>query len=355
MKKELPPKTEQVLSCLLSPEQEKCYLEYLKSDLVQASLIGRSMPFKAIIRLRQICNHPVFFRMFHTETTVTNPVHRSVNLRHTDGMFYQEEESKDAQEGVSPTALDAFAEEADDAEAEIDFDSVDWRESSKMIVMNEVLHIWKKEGHKVLIYTQTVSMLTIIRKYVEEQNFSYCMMDGSTPVVKRQALVDLFNSDPSIFLFLLTTRVGGLGINLVGADRVILFDPDWNPSIDIQARERCWRIGQQRPVTIYRLITSGTIEEKIYHRQIFKTVLSNRVLGEGNDLCSFTSTNLNDLFTYSKPFLHSHIQPNASTAPKRARFSQKAKSSQKHKFPRWSIKNRSTKTAKTSWRRAATK
>ena len=91
-------------------------------------------------------------------------------------------------------------------------------------------------------------------------------MDGSTPVSKRQALVDLFNNNSDIYLFIMTTRVGGLGINLIGADRVILFDPDWNPSIDIQARERCWRIGQKRPVTIYRLITSGTIEEKIYHK-----------------------------------------------------------------------------------------
>ena len=169
-----------------------------------------------------------------------------------------------------------------------------------MLVMNEVLQLWKKENHKVLVYTQTVSMLNIIQKYVEEQGFTYCRMDGSTPVVKRQNLVDMFNSRDDIFLFLLTTRVGGLGLNLVGADRVILFDPDWNPSVDIQARERCWRIGQKKPVTIYRLITSGTIEEKIYHRQIFKTVLSNRVFGEGNDLCSFTSTNMNDLFTYCK-------------------------------------------------------
>ena len=161
-----------------------------------------------------------------------------------------------------------------------------------MLVMNEVLQLWKKENHKVLVYTQTVSMLNIIQKYVEEQGFTYCRMDGSTPVVKRQNLVDMFNSRDDIFLFLLTTRVG--------ADRVILFDPDWNPSVDIQARERCWRIGQKKPVTIYRLITSGTIEEKIYHRQIFKTVLSNRVFGEGNDLCSFTSTNMNDLFTYCK-------------------------------------------------------
>ena len=72
--------------------------------------------------------------------------------------------------------------------------------------------------------------------------------------------------DRSIFLFILTTRVGGLGVNLVGADRIIIYDPDWNPSTDTQARERAWRIGQKKDVTIYRLITSGTIEEKIYHR-----------------------------------------------------------------------------------------
>ena len=72
--------------------------------------------------------------------------------------------------------------------------------------------------------------------------------------------------DSSIFLFLLTTRVGGLGVNLTGADRVLIFDPDWNPSTDTQARERAWRIGQTKPVTIYRLVTAGTIEEKIYHR-----------------------------------------------------------------------------------------
>ena len=78
--------------------------------------------------------------------------------------------------------------------------------------------------------------------------------------------VCLFCKDESVFVFLLTTRVGGLGINLTGADRVIIFDPDWNPSTDTQARERAWRIGQSRPVTIYRLLTTGTIEEKIYHR-----------------------------------------------------------------------------------------
>ncbi len=75
--------------------------------------------------------------------------------------------------------------------------------------------------------------------------------------------------DSSIFVFLLTTRVGGLGVNLTGANRVVIFDPDWNPSTDTQARERAWRIGQTRQVTIYRLLTTGSIEEKIYHRYVY--------------------------------------------------------------------------------------
>ncbi len=106
-------------------------------------------------------------------------------------------------------------------------------------------------------------------------------MDGSTSDLMRSRLMDDFNSNPDVFLFLLTTKVGGLGVNLTGANRVLLFDPDWNPSNDSQARERAWRIGQSREVVIYRLITSGTIEEKIYHRQIYKSFLTNKVRGGG--------------------------------------------------------------------------
>ena len=87
-------------------------------------------------------------------------------------------------------------------------------------------------------------------------------MDGDTTISRRSNLVDNFNENENIFLFLLTTRVGGLGLNLIGANRVVLFDPDWNPAVDVQARERVWRIGQTQNVTIYRLISTGTIEEK---------------------------------------------------------------------------------------------
>ncbi|MFH4974616.1 hypothetical protein AB6A40_001325 [Gnathostoma spinigerum] len=122
-------------------------------------------------------------------------------------------------------------------------------------------------------------------------------MDGTTSVAMRQPLIQQFNSDSSIYIFLLTTRVGGLGVNLTGANRVVIFDPDWNPSTDTQARERAWRIGQEKAVTIYRLLTSGTVEEKIYQRQIFKQFLANRILVDPKQKRFFKTSDLYELFS----------------------------------------------------------
>jgi DNA excision repair protein ERCC-6 len=140
-------------------------------------------------------------------------------------------------------------------------------------------------------------MLTILESFVARHNYTYMRMDGTTPIGQRTAMVNRYNSDTGVYIFLLTTRVGGLGVNLVGADRVLIYDPDWNPCTDAQARERAWRIGQNRPVTVYRLLTSGTIEEKIYHRQIFKHFLSNRVLSEPRQRRFFKTNDLHELFT----------------------------------------------------------
>lgn len=91
-------------------------------------------------------------------------------------------------------------------------------------------------------------------------------MDGDVPVVRRQVIIEEFNKDQDIFIFCLTTKVGGLGINLTSANKVIIFDPDWNPMVDTQATDRALRIGQKRDVIIYRLLVDDTVEEKIYHR-----------------------------------------------------------------------------------------
>jgi DNA excision repair protein ERCC-6 len=103
-------------------------------------------------------------------------------------------------------------------------------------------------------------------------------MDGDVNLKQRVELIDAFNNSHHHYLFLLTTRVGGLGINLTAANKVIIFDPDWNPMIDVQATDRALRIGQKREVMIYRFVVEDSIEEKIYHRQIFKKFMADKVL-----------------------------------------------------------------------------
>lgn len=140
-------------------------------------------------------------------------------------------------------------------------------------------------------------MLNIIQRFTDSQGWKFGRLDGNTNVAARQHLVDSFNSDESYYGMLMTTRTGGVGLNLTGADRIILYDPDWNPQTDAQARERAWRFGQEREVTIYRLISAGTVEEKIYQRQIFKTALSNRILQDPRQRRLFSQKDLKDLFT----------------------------------------------------------
>ncbi|NXA48718.1 ERCC6 protein, partial [Nothocercus julius] len=155
--------------------------------------------------------------------------------------------------------------------------------------------------HMCLFFPQNSLNFVILEVFVRDRNYSYLRMDGTTTIASRQPLITRYNEDKSIFIFLLTTRVGGIGVNLTGADRVIIYDPDWNPSTDTQARERAWRIGQKKQVTVYRLLTAGTIEEKIYHRQIFKQFLTNRVLKDPKQRRFFKSNDLYELFTLSSP------------------------------------------------------
>ncbi|XP_054687255.1 DNA excision repair protein ERCC-6 isoform X1 [Grus americana] len=256
----LPDKNEQVLFCRLTDEQRQVYQNFINSKEVYQILNGDMQIFSGLVALRKICNHPDLF---------------SGGPRILKGV------------------PDAEVEEAD----QLGY----WKRSGKMIVVESLLKIWHKQGHRVLFFTQSRQMLQILEVFVRDRNYSYLRMDGTTTIASRQPLVTRYNEDKSIFIFLLTTRVGGIGVNLTGADRVIIYDPDWNPSTDTQARERAWRIGQKKQVTVYRLLTAGTIEEKIYHRQIFKQFLTNRVLKDPKQRRFFKSNDLYELFTLSNP------------------------------------------------------
>ncbi|OQR93283.1 DEAD/DEAH box helicase [Achlya hypogyna] len=243
----LPDKMEQVIFCPLSVAQTSAYKAFLTSNEVRSVLARDARPFRALTVLRQLCNHPCLVR--DVDAPPTEP------------------------------ALE---------------------DSGKLVVLQTILQVWFKQRHRVLVFAQHRRTLDLLATMLRTLGYVHCRLDGTTSVRERQALIDAYNAPNSdVFCFLLTTRAGGIGVNLTGADRVVIFDPDWNPSTDMQARERAWRLGQTKPVTIYRLITSGTIEEKIYHRQLFKQYLMNKVLRDPKQKRCFNHNNLHDLFVLS--------------------------------------------------------
>lgn len=139
----------------------------------------------------------------------------------------------------------------------------------------------KSEGHRALIFTQMTKMLDVLEAFINLYGYTYMRLDGSTQPEERQTLMQRFNTNPKIFLFILSTRSGGVGINLVGADTVIFYDSDWNPAMDQQAQDRCHRIGQTREVHIYRLISESTIEENILRKANQKRALDDLVIQSG--------------------------------------------------------------------------
>jgi len=151
--------------------------------------------------------------------------------------------------------------------------------SGKMVLLDKLLPKLKSEGHKVLIFSQMVRMLDLIGEFCEYRGYKNERLDGRVSGNDRQKGIDRFNKEEDSFLFLLSTRAGGVGINLTAADTVIIFDSDWNPQNDVQAMARCHRIGQKKSVTIYRLITRRSFEAEMFDRASRKLGLEQAVLG----------------------------------------------------------------------------
>jgi len=158
------------------------------------------------------------------------------------------------------------------------------RESGKMRILDVLLRKLKKENHRVLIYSQMAKMLDLLQDFVGSCGYKFVRLDGSSRLEDRAEVVDEFQNNDSVFVFLLSTRAGGLGINLTGADTVIFYDSDWNPTIDSQAMDRAHRLGQTRAVTVYRLITKRTVEERIMQRARQKAKIQNLVIEGGGNL-----------------------------------------------------------------------
>merc|ERR1719225_40138 len=156
-------------------------------------------------------------------------------------------------------------------------------DSGKFRTLDDMLPEMQNNGDRVLIFSQFTMMMDIMEKYLKIRGHRYLRLDGQTPVQERQYLIDDFNKDPDIFIFILSTRAGGLGINLTAVNTVILHDLDFNPYNDKQAEDRCHRLGQTRDVKIIRFITEDTIEEGIYTVAQEKLKLEQDVTGQGEE------------------------------------------------------------------------
>ncbi|KAH9929468.1 P-loop containing nucleoside triphosphate hydrolase protein [Fomitopsis serialis] len=141
----------------------------------------------------------------------------------------------------------------------------------KWLVLESLLHDWHRDPtNKVLIFTKSVKLLGILEYNLQCQGLGFVKLEGSTRPQDRMPLIDRFHEDPDIFVFLISTLAGGTGLNLTGANKVVIFDPNWNPAHDLQAIDRAYRFGQTRDVEVFRLLGAGSIEELIYARQVYK-------------------------------------------------------------------------------------
>lgn len=151
----------------------------------------------------------------------------------------------------------------------------------KLQTLSRLLKELKSNDHRVLIFTQMSRMLDILEQFLNYHGHTYLRLDGATKIDQRQIMMERFNNDRKIFCFILSTRSGGIGVNLTGADTVIFYDSDWNPTMDAQAQDRCHRIGQTRDVHIYRLISEQTIETNIFMKAQQKRLLCDLAIEEG--------------------------------------------------------------------------
>lgn len=176
--------------------------------------------------------------------------------------------------------------------------------AGKLQTLATLLRRLKAGGHRVLIFTQMTRVLDVLEAFLSMHGYTYLRLDGATRVDRRQPLVDRFNADARVFAFILSTRSGGVGLNLTGADSVVFYDSDWNPTMDAQAQDRCHRIGQTRDVHVYRLVTAATVEENILRKAEQKRALGHLAIEGGHFTTSYLRA-VCRLFSPPRPRVHS--------------------------------------------------
>ncbi|XP_054837769.1 DNA repair and recombination protein RAD54-like [Eublepharis macularius] len=270
LSKYLPVKIEQVVCCRLTPLQSELYKHFLKQakpaeDLKDGKISVSSL--SSITSLKKLCNHPA--------------------------LIY--EKCVEEEEGFVG-ALQLFP-------PGYNIKSLEPQLSGKMLVLDYILAVTRSTSNdKVVLVSNYTQTLDLFEKLCRTRRYLYVRLDGTMSIKKRAKTVERFNavSSPE-FIFMLSSKAGGCGLNLIGANRLVMFDPDWNPANDEQAMARVWRDGQKKTCYIYRLLSTGTIEEKIFQRQTHKKALSSCVVDEEQDVeRHFSLGELKELFTLNE-------------------------------------------------------
>ncbi|KAI1331715.1 P-loop containing nucleoside triphosphate hydrolase protein [Xylariaceae sp. FL0255] len=276
---QLPKKTDKVVFCPLSDLQREAYQNIISSPIAKFVLSSfeeecdcgsglkrgfccykvnvngeswKALTFPLIMSLQKLSNH---FNLIIPQTAA-NPDQYSRELRI-----------------LQAAAPDSWEREYSQRASLLKLSDPDY--CGKWKILSKLLKFFHENGDKVLVFSHSVKLLHILQQLFRNTSYNVSYLDGSLAYEERQAVVDDFNCDPNQFIFLISTKVGGVGLNITSANKVVIMDPHWNPSYDLQAQDRAYRIGQMRDVDVYRLISVGTIEEITYARQIYKQQQAN--------------------------------------------------------------------------------
>ncbi|XP_007667463.2 DNA excision repair protein ERCC-6-like isoform X2 [Ornithorhynchus anatinus] len=258
----------------LTSLQEDIYRKFVSLDHIKELLMETRSPLAELGVLKKLCDHP---RLLSA---------RACTLLGLEGGGFSDQDENGTDHYSDINRIGQLP------------DQTLMEESGKLMFLMALLKRLQREGHQTLVFSQSRKMLDIIERLLTNTHFKILRVDGTIAQLgEREKRISLFQKNKDYSVFLLTTQVGGVGLTLTAATRVVIFDPSWNPATDAQAVDRAYRIGQKENVVIYRLITCGTVEEKIYRRQVFKDSLVRQTTGDKkNPFRYFSKQELRELF-----------------------------------------------------------
>ena len=293
--KHLPAKNTRVEYCELTPNQKNIYDEedrkarklLLEREHAQGDAKSKNakktktadgkVKGNDMMDLRKAAIHPLLFRRIYNDSKILK---MSKAYAKESSCDYNPDLGFEDMTVMTDHELHRFC-NIHDSVSQYTLTGDEWMDSGKVTKLVELLQKFKANGDRTLVFSQFTMVMNILEEVFETENIPYCRLDGQTKMEDRQELIDQFYKDESISVFMLSTKAGGAGINLACANKVVIFDSSFNPQEDVQAENRAHRVGQKREVEVVRLVTRGTVEEKIFALGKSKLALDAKVAGEG--------------------------------------------------------------------------